>query len=309
MEFKVNGLKVEINPAELHDDQLTGLAQEVFTTANERGLELPVVSGALAVEGVMRTAVVAETHESAEVKETIAGLLSPAYSGFQATVAQINMSRKKKELFGKKEQLTVVDQETVAAEFAEWFDQGRLAYVARAMEANPRFTWTLLAIPNETVTADEYLAGTRRFGESQPLPTKIFSNIVKQYTAQEISGTNPSNGKAVKFKLVPNKYSPEIYGNVATQKAQLAEHQAETPFLEATTPLEDLTWINTKRASGDKLVGSQTTHATYMRNITLEPKRIDGRTCVPDLFVNDDGTLCVDGSSVQRSSGVRLSIG
>jgi len=304
MEFKVNGLTVEVNPAELQDDQLTGLAQEVFTAANERGLELPFTTGVVAVEGAMQAGAAAETLDPVDVKETITGLLTPAYSGFQTTVEQVNGSRK------KKEQIAVADQETVAAEFAEWFGEDKLAYVTKVMEANPKLTWTLLATPNETVTADEYIAGTQTFGEGQPYRTDVWSDIAKKYTPEEISGTDPSNGKAVKFKLVPNEFSPEVYGDVATQKAKLAELQAETPFLEATSPLEDLNWINTKRAaSGNKLVGSGTADATYMRNYTLEPKRTGRSLYVPYLFVYDGGRLFVGYSYVVNDGDGRVSVG
>ena len=142
------------------------------------------------------------------------------------------------------------------------------------MEANPNLIWTLLATPNVTVTADEFLAGTKTFGEGQPYPTEIRSDIAKGYSPEEISGTDPSNGKAFKFKLVPNRFTREIHGEVPIQKAKLAGLQTEYPFLDSTSPLEDLTWLNTKRASGQKLVGSSAYDATYMHSFGLEPQRL-----------------------------------
>jgi hypothetical protein len=306
MEFKVNGLTVEVNPAELENDQLTGLAQEVFTAANERGLELPFATGAVAVEGAMQADESVETSlDPSDIKETIKSLLTPAYSGYQATVEQINGSRK------KKEQITVADQETAEAELEEWFDEDRLAYVKKTMEVNPNLTWTLLATVNGTVTADEFLAGTKTFGEGQPYSTEIWSDIAKKYTPEEISGTDPSNGKAFKFKLVPNEFTPEIYGDVPTSKAKLTELQAEYPFLDSTSPLEDLTWLNTKRAAngGKPLAGSGTADATYMRSYGLEPKRIVRDLRVPSLFVRDLGRLTVSDSWPGSGRDARVSVG
>jgi len=307
MELRSKGVVVQVNPAEQPDEWLFSAAQEIADAAKERGLELPFATGAVAVEGAMQADSAIETLDPADVKETITGLLTPAYSGFQTTVEQINSSRK------KKGQIAVASQETIAAEFADWFDEDRLAYVTKVMEANPKLTWTLLATTNETVTADEFLAGTRIFGEGQRLPTEFWSPIAKKYTPEEISGTDPSNSKSVKFKLVPNQLSPEVYGDVATQKAKLAELQAETPFLEATSPLEDLTLINTKRASSNKLVGSGTDAGTYMRNYTLEPKHLDGYwylwVVVPSLGVCSAGWLRVSSSNVRIGGHGRVSVG
>lgn len=271
-----------------------------------RGLELPQVAGAVAVEGATQADEVAETLlDPSDVKETIKGLLGFAYSGAQATVEQVNGSRK------KKEQIAIAEQETAEAEFEEWFDEDRLAYAKKTMEANPSLTWTLLATVNETVTADEFLAGTRTFGEGQPYKTEVWSDIAKKYTPEEISGTDPSNGKVFKFKLVPNEFSPEVRGDVATLKANLTELQKENPFLEATSPLEDLTWLNTKRAvnGGKPLTGSGTADGTYMRNYTLEPKRIGRSLRVPRLVVGDLGGLRVGSSWTGFDSDGRVSVG
>jgi hypothetical protein len=305
MELEVNGVVVQVSPAEQSNEWLVSAAQEIADAANERGLELSFATGSVAVEGAMRADAAAETSvDPIDVKETITSLLTPAYNGFQTTLEQINGSRK------KEKKLAVADQETVAAEFEEWFDEDRLAYVKEKMEANPKLTWTLLATANETVTAYEYLTGTQTFGEGQPHQTKVWSGIVKQYTPEEVSGTDPSNGKSVKFKLVPNEFSPELYGDVATQKKKLAELQADTPFLEATSPLEDLTRLNTLRAAnGNKLVGSGTADASRIRNLTLEPQPVGEHLCVPSLCVVDSGRLDVEDSAVQIDEYGRVSVG
>lgn len=306
MELKGNGLTVRVNPAEQPDEWLVSAAQEIADAAKERGLELPFATGVVAVEGAMQDDETGETTlDPSDVKETVKGLLGFAYIGAQTTTEQINGSRK------KKEQIAIAGQETAEAEFEEWFDADRLAYVKKTMEANPNLTWTLLATPNVTVTADEFLAGTRKFGEGQPYKTKVWSDIAKQYTPEEISGTDPSNGKAFKFKLVPNEFSSEVSGKVAIQKANLNELQEEYPFLEATSPLEDLNWLNAKRAAngGKPLVGSGMADATYMRSYGLKPKRVDGYLSVPGLCVFGDGGLLVRRSWAEGGYGGRVSVG
>lgn len=304
MDIEGKGVKVSVNPAEQPDDWLISAAQEIAEAAEARGLELRAFTGTVAVESARGDAETDVEAPTPVTKESLAEQLNTAFMGYQATAEQLNGDRK------KKEQIEVADQETVARELEDWLTEEKVAYVASAMEADPELRFTLVATPNVTATADEVIKGTRVFGEGQPYATEVWSDILKKYSPEEVSGTNPENGNSVKFKLVPDKFTPELYGTVKFQKDKLAELQTDTPFLNATSPLEDLTRLQTLRASGNALVGLGTADATYMRNFTMEPKRLlDGWSRLPDSSVGDGGEPRLDGSIVQFGGGGRVSVG
>lgn len=291
MDFKANGINISIDPAELSNDQLAQATQEFAVAAQERGLEIPAFAGSVAVEAASESKV-----DPADIKEALTGQLDTSFKGYLSQVEQINKNR------SEEDKIEAGDAETLTTEFEAWFSEDRQANMAEAMEVDPELTFTLCAVANETVTPDEIIEDAREFGKEQPYKTTVYPEVITQYTPEEVSGTNPENGKKFKFVAIPSKFTPELFGKVKAQQDTLAELKKDAPFLEAPTPLVGMTFLHTRRAMGDKLVGDGTANKTYMRSYGMEDKPFGRYRCVPSLVVLDYGKLVVDYSDVQRDS-------
>ncbi len=228
-----------------------------------------------------------------ELKEVLHDQIGTAFAGYTSLVEQINKNR------SKADKIEPGDQETLVAELEEWLSIDKLSYLATAEEADPELTFTLCAVPNETVTPDEIIEDARDFGKKQPYKTTVYPEVITQYTPEEVSGTNPANSKKFKFVAVPSKFTPEMYGTVNALQDKLAELQKDAPFLEAPTPLVGMSFLHTRRAMGDKLVGAGTANKTYMRSYGMEDKPFGRDRYVPYLVVFDFGKLVVSYSYVR----------
>ncbi len=292
MDFKTNGINVSIDPARLSNDQLAQATREFAVAAQERGLEIPAFAGSVAVEAASESNV-----DPADVKEALVGQLNTSFKGYLSQVEQINKNR------SKEDKIEAGDEETLATEFDEWLSLDKLTYMTAAQEADPELLFTICAVANETVTPDEIIEDAREFGKKQPYKTTVYPEVITQYTPEEVSGTNPENGKKFKFVAVPSKFTPELYGTINVQQDNLAELQKDAPFLEAPTPLVGMTHLHNRRAMGDKLVGAGTANKTYMRSYGMEDKPLGWDRYVPGLIVYDSGGLVVRNSDVRLGNG------
>ena len=298
MDIEGKGIKVSVNPAEQPDDWLISAAQEIAEAAEARGSELPALASTVAVE--------ATTEVSAnplEVKEAITEQLDTAFTGYQTVAEQLNTGREPEEQFDP------ADQETFAEEFADWFNDEKAKYVAEAMEADPELRFILVATPNVTATHDEAIKLAESFGEGQPYKTHVWSNIVKRYTPEQLSGTNPANGNRVQFGLVPDKFNSELYGTVPQQQAALARLQADMSDLRVPSLLEDMALWQTLRAQGDTLTEGAVFDRTYIRHFDLPEQCFVGGDCVLNSCVAGDGGPTVRGSNVRFDSSGRALVG
>lgn len=304
MDIKGNGVTVNVDPAEQTDDWLLSAAQEITEAAEARGLELPVFAGNVVIEAAekAKSGSVVE-HDPSGVKEAIAEQLGSTFTGYRTTAEQINSGR------NDKEQIDLADKATLAKEFEAWFTAERLDYVKSAMEANPGLCFTLTAKPNVLVTPAEIIAAERKFGEDQPYATDVWSDILKLYTPEEVSGTNPESGNSVAFSLIPSKTNPALYGSVQHQKNTLKALQAENPFLKDSRPLDDLVYANTLRAGGNKLVGNGVLQLTHQRNYGMEIQRIDRFVYVPFSLVASSGERNVGFSYARVDDDARVLVG
>ncbi len=298
MDLKGQGFEATVVAAEQTDEWLLGVAAEIAEAAEDRGLKLPAFAGETAVEATTEAPV-----DPTEAKEAVTGQLDTAFSGYQTVTEQLNDGRK------KKERVDEADQETVKTEFEAWFTSDRAAYVAERMEADPELEFTLVATPNVTATADEIIALARRFGEDQPYSTDVWEEIYHKYTPEQLSGTNPEDGNSIKFRLIPNKRDPDMYGTVAQQLAMLEKIQAETPFVSVQSVLDDVVAWNTLRANGDSLKTGAVFDRTYARHFDMPDRRVGGWRSVPRSGFNDNGQPFLDDSYADCGNLGRVSVG
>lgn len=303
MELERNGAKIEINFAEWSDAE-RAVATTELAEANARRADASALAGNVAVEGATSDAV--ETPETLPINvtpESLAEQLASAYKGYETVSSLLNDSRK------KKDHVEIAGRATVVDEFEAWLSEDRLAYVAKAMEADPELRFTLVATPNVVAKADEIIEIARQFGKNQPYSTSVWSDIYGQYTPSQLSGTDPTNGKSIKFSLIPNKLDPALYGTVSQQKAALKGLKAGNSFVGVPSVLDDVTFWNTLRASGDSLSAGAVFERTYVRHFDLPVKRIGDVRYVPDSCVDVVGELDLGGSNADYGDLARVSVG
>jgi hypothetical protein len=303
MELKGNGLTVQVNPAEQSNEWLVGAAQEIADAAKERGLELPFATGSIAVEGAMQS----ETHENPthSTKESLSEQLATTYIGYNVTTGLLNEGRR------KKDQVPIVKPETLREELDAWLTEEKVAYIATAQEADPEVRFTLVATPNVLVNDRELANAAKEFGKGQPYETYVWDSLYSRYTPEQISGMDPSNGKAVMFSLIPSKYTPGMDGTVVEQQAELAKLKADTPDLKVPSPLEAVTYWQTLRAQGYQLRDKFTFGRTYIRHFNLPEQRVDDwlSLSVPASYVGDDGKPILRRSRAQNDNLARVAVG
>lgn len=277
---------------------------EILDEVRSRNLELSPVIGSVATESVANDALeVSETLPNPVTPESLAEQLTAAYKGYETVATLLNDGRK------KKEHVEIVDRETVATEFEAWLSEDKLAYVAKAMEADPELRFTLVATPNTVAKADEIIDIAKEFGKNQPYNTTVWPDIYSKYTPEQLSGTDPSNGKSVKFNLIPDKLDPALYGNASQQLNCLEVLQAENPFVVVPSVLEGVTFWYTLRASGDSLSAGEVFERTYVRHFDLPIKRVGGLRNVPYSCVSVVGEPYLRDSAAGGDRRARVSVG
>jgi hypothetical protein len=288
--------------AELVASVLTDL--EILEEVRSRNLELSPVIGGVATESAANDVLEpSEALPNPVTPESLAEQLTAAYKGYETVATLINDGRK------KKEHVEIVDRETVATEFEAWLSEDKLAYVAKAMEADPELRFTLVATPNTVAKADEIIDIAKEFGKNQPHSTTVWSDIYSKYTPEQLSGTDPSNGKNVKFSLIPNKLDPALYGTVSQQVNYLKGLQADNSFVGVPSVLEDVTFWNTLRAGGDSLSAGEVFERTYVRHFDLPIRRVDDFQIVPFSCVRGDGGPRLFDSGADSDLHARVSVG
>lgn len=299
MDLKGNGVEVRVNATEQSDEWLESAAQEIVEAAKERGLELPAFAGTVAVEAAAQEAKVDPT----DLKEAITGQLTTAFMGYQVVGGQIN------EGLPKKRRFELATAEKLSEEFAAWFTDEKAEQATRLMESDPELGFSLVATPNVVVAPSEAITLAEEFGKNQPYKTYMYEPIVKSYTPEQLSGTNPENGNSVQFSLIPNKLNPDLYGTVAQQRAALAKLQTEMPDLRVPSFLEDLTYWQTLRSQGDNLAHGDVFERTYIRHFDLPDQRFGGYACVLLSCVDDFGEPRVRGSDARFDGRGRALVG
>jgi hypothetical protein len=246
-----------IDVAELDNDQLAGLARRIASVADERGMALSFVpDGADAGSGEEAYAAEAPV----VTKESFAGQLPAAVKGYQAVIGVLNDNQREQET------LTVAADEVIGAEFDAWFTDDKLAYITAAREADPAVNFTLVATPNVTVSPGELVRVATAFGEDSASGSNFDDGFYKQYTAEQLSGTDPGNGDAVVFSLIPDACDvgvPMSSTVPAEMRSQLSRRRAAHPFLKVPSPLEAVAYWYALRAGGDDLTDGEIPYHTH----------------------------------------------
>jgi len=298
MDFEAKGIKVTIDPNEQSNQAVLDTIQEFTDVAKERGLELPFATGVAAVKATVENPNARQaTYES--ISEQRAG----SFKGYESIVEAINLTR------NKRTKIKTAEMHMFDSELKEWLTEDKLDYVKAEMKADPELRFTLVLTPNVLITAETLGQVAKEFGKNQPYSTYVYSPMYDCYTPLQLSGPGTDTDKAFKFSLIPNKFTADMYGTAAEQRAKLAKLQVKNPFLRVPSVFEALTFWNTLRAQGDALNSGNVCDRTDIRHFDLTEQKLDGDWYVPGSFVNDDGKPVLSDSFARGDYDARVLVG
>jgi hypothetical protein len=262
-------------------------------------------AGHTALEGVEESAEMSNVKES--VRRQLETHTSKGYKVITAQLSSMSIDSRFSDEVAKPE---IATPKEMSVEFEEWFTDKKAFYVAEAMGEDPDLNFTLIAPPNTLVNKDGILEMARKFGEDQPKPVYVaHKEAYGRYSAEELSGANPDNGKKINFRLIPNKNTPGMRGGVIDQRYRLEVMRADNPFLGVQSVLDDLVLLQTLRASGDRLQSQS--HYDLASHFDL-PEYSAGSWwgAVPKTHIWDDGEVGLVVRAAMYDDGwARVSIG
>ncbi|GAC1390947.1 MAG: hypothetical protein NVSMB46_01840 [Candidatus Saccharimonadales bacterium] len=306
MDIEHNGLEMSVNLDTQSDKWLVKTAQELSDVAQNRGLKLSFATGVTAVEGAKQNTKDEYRIETStpSTKEFVTDQFINAYNTYTFVINTINSSRNNNDLIYPDK------QKRFKSELNEWFTYEKQRYIENAMDNDPKLRFTLIAIPNIIVTANELLDIAKDFGKNQPKQTVYEDTILESLVPEDISGTHPSNGKTIQFCLIPSKDSPElIAGTVSEQKYHIDELQSVTPALKVPSLLDTITYWYALRGQGYDLIGDHIFDRTYVRHFDLPEHSSNELSMTRETFIDIDGAPCIFYSTAQVSIPGRLAIG
>lgn len=273
--------------------------------ARQQLIDLTYSAGAIAVESAVDDIEIDIDVESAfspDSKESLAEQLSFAYIGYKTVVNALNTGN------SKKDQIEPTELQTLHSEFETWFTEDKLAYIAVAKEADPSVYFTLVATPNIAASSKDIVRIAS--GQDQPRKSYSWDNLESNYTSEQLSGTDPNNGNAVLFSLIPSSYASEIMGKtVDEQLAKFANLQSIYNNIKIPSLLEAVTYRHSLIAQGDQFSNHSAFDKTSITHINLPQWQRNGWPCLPRTYVRHDGKPDVDFFGIESANNARVSIG
>lgn len=296
-------------------DKIIGIPDEalaahaVLEVAKTGGHELSLAAGSLAMDNTIDLDV---THLK---KESFIIQSGAAYEGYQATLNALNTNK-------HKNKFEIASPETVAQEFEAWFSDDKIEAAKALLEIDPNLKFILVATPNVEVGSKDIYKAAKAFATNQPYASIVYEPLADRYSAKQLSGTDPANGNAVQFSLIPyGLLSEDFEGTVAEQRAKLAELQKHHPALKVPSVLEAISFWQTLEAAGQFDTGF--THGkdntdyyilfndtnTYIRHFNLPERLLDGVKRVRGSHLSVANDVVMYSSRVDDESVTRISVG
>jgi hypothetical protein len=309
MEFERNDMTVNVNVLEQSDDWLVGAATEIAETAEARGLELSIASGVVLLQGAAEVQAAEEEQEAKtelDTRETLTAQLGTSFQAYKEVIYRLND--------GQPLQSKIIQPAglgTVTEEFSAWLTDEKVNYVRTSQENAPGLNFTLVATPNIAVNANGLFGLAKRFAKKQPYRPHVSGALYSAYDDEQLSGSQPNNGRSVVFSLIPDSVSRALYGTQDQQQARLADLRIANPDLKVPSILENLTRWHALREAGDSLDSGNVSQRTSVRHFDLPGKLIGESLLVPTTCLSDIGRLCLVGSDADvegNDSGI-LAVG
>ncbi len=296
--------------AALTNEELYELHDALPPEFETRGLELPAAARASAAKGTAPPDADAEaagaTARAASMPDTADSLrdqLASAYSAYRTVTRELNEVRR------RTQPVPVATEEAAASELTTWLTDDKLAFAARAQEADPALRFTLVATPNILTDAREIAALAREFGKTQPHETYVWDELYSMYTPEQLSGTDPDSGSCVVFSLIPSRMDERLYGSVQQQREVLTDMRTAMPALHVPSVLESIVYWQTLRAQHDPLADSAAFDFTYIRHFDLPGQRIGDFRGIPSSCGGGGGGPSLSYSRVGLGGPARVAVG
>ena len=282
------------------DDILADRAQILAGILHERGLVYSFLPGSEAVMSAAETSAqdIAETDEPSAEQQPF------FFKGYLDTLDAINDGRLSEAT------IPAAGIEELTSEFKVWFTNDKQSYLQELQSNDPGLMFTLSAAPNVLVEPLNLTYLAESIGKDQPYDTKVFVQLLRQFTAEELCKTDPSNGNKVLFGLFSNKPIPGLEGSVYEQREKLAELQVSKPFMRAPSQLEGLAYMYTLRAHGLNLSrGGKLDIPSYIRHFDLAEKDLGSGLYVPTTYLRSHGGAELGVSPTSESKNSLVVIG
>lgn len=237
-----------IQPSLQPDEWLINAADAIAKEAASRGLELPAFLGSTilkssgsadlappsAGEPVVR-------RDTVEIKTYIETQLNAAITGYQRLIGSINTNRQP----NSPDYITEANRYDIEQLFVDWFTNAKIEQTYRMLQLDPDMKFSLLAVPNITISAEDVMAVTA-------IPD---STTLAIYSPEEISGNSAPitkagsakpNDRVVNFVLMPDRPTRLIFGTAALQAERLTNFKKIVPDAKVPTVLDTLSYLATK---------------------------------------------------------------
>jgi hypothetical protein len=280
----VNKGVVSVPLSELSDTQLEATRAELDTVGVERGLWVPAGAGSL---------VVATTVETSNFHNQLLKTAEEGSKLYIATIAGINEGR------AKKKRIPTLAVGEYVERAAGWLTASR-EQAAVQLPATDRRPQLIIPRLNHAVTTEEIVDAWSAASDHGLYSWTGRMKFLKNWTADQLSGFDPSIEGETTFEVVPATYDQAREGTVATQVANLEELQVDYPEIGVATLFNGIPLA--RRYKGQTRVWND----SYVRPIDFTPSRVGGRDCVPGACVSDVGEARVGDSSVQYDGAARL---
>ena len=306
MDFETNGIKVSVSPAELTNEQLTGLAQDLAEAASVRNLELPAfLAGGLAVEASATTAATPEasTPETPTVTaESLLATFDGAYQSYGLLVDTANSARATAKGRKKPAQLETVDAKTIRDDVEALLSdpatlqelQAEIDHFTKNPESgSPEAGFNLIIVPEGLTAADEQAAASS-------IQAKV-TNRYKPYirpTEYNDKRTPAVTGKGYRIAFAPAHYNvPSGTASKQTGWMKTANQRTTATELQTATDGEALAAINNLADNNELNNPTTRFDQTYFRRFDQKP--IGDYVSVVGFYGDDRGRLVLGGSYVR----------
>ncbi len=213
-------------------------------------------------------------------------------------------------------------QEILEAKHAEWQAAGLYEYMAEQAKTSP-VSYTLVAVPNVEVNAQQIISLANAFSDGQPMSTQITTRPYIHDTYSPAEWAGKTGDEKVRVFLVPSDFEQKCsqygwrtpaYAGIMEQKQLLEERREQNPDLNfsAMSMLDALAHCYARRARGDSLTTGSPSRRAGAICFGMEPRvgEVESEKWVPDLKFEKSGRLHLSYSSVGLDSlNIRMRLG
>lgn len=299
MDLKIDGERQSFDLKEQTTAWLLNTNRELQAAAKARGLQLPGIAGATALEGAQAND---DTYAGPAATEMeILGQIPHAHHAFNEVVGILNQEVE------EASRIPEIDEETFATELDHWLTDERLAVIEAIKARSPDAVITLVAAPNIGVSSDDLIRMHTQFGDTTGHSTILWKHIKDLY-GRYSGGRELTSSRG----YGPINFSIDIFSDrlsIQDNNIVLQDVLQETPSPEDSdleliipSPLDAEVYRRALLARGEKL-DERYARKTFIPHYNLPAQLMpvswsQKANVVPLSLLKPDGTLSVGWSQV-----------